>query len=85
MVSVIDKKKDGRKAITYDTGGDKPDEPPTVVEEAFEYIASCPVCMRRVFDVSDIPGDPVQVRLKCPHCRNIVKIQISKTDQIILI
>ena len=81
MVSVTDKRKDRRKPITYDTGADKPDEPLMVAEEFFEYMASCPLCRRRVFDISDIPDDPVRVRLKCPHCRNIVKIPISGIAQ----
>ena len=41
----------------------------------FEYTA-CPECSRRVFDVHGRPGSLVRIRLKCPHCRNIVYIPI---------
>ena len=48
-----------------------------VAESAFEYTASCPKCERRVFDSTDIPGNSVYVRLKCPHCKRIVNIPFS--------
>ena len=41
----------------------------------FEYTA-CPECGRRVFDVHGQPGSLISIRLKCPHCRNIVYIPI---------
>ena len=84
MVSAMENRNEGRrKPVTYDTvGKDKPDDPMVVAEESFGYMASCPVCTRRVFDVSDIASDSVRVRLKCPHCRNIVKIPISGITQI---
>lgn len=79
MLSEIDKRKNGRKPVIYNRNtGDKPDEPPSSIEDLFEYIAACPVCGKRIFDVSDIPGNPVRVRLKCPHCRKIVRIPISE-------
>ena len=36
----------------------------------------CPVCGKRVFDVTGLPDEPVRVSIKCPHCRNIVDIPI---------
>ena len=45
--------------------------------DEFSYTASCPICEKRVFDVSDLPHKPVKVRLKCPHCRKIVDIPFS--------
>ena len=79
MVSEIVQKKNARKTVIYGrSDGNKPDEPPLAVEEdSFGYMASCPVCKKRIFDVSDTTGTSVHVRLKCPHCRNIVKISIS--------
>jgi len=82
MASANDKRKDGRRLIRPNTyEGDKPDDPLIVAEDSFEYMAICPVCERRVFDASDLSGNPVRVRLKCPHCRNIVKIPISAIQQ----
>ena len=34
----------------------------------------CPVCDRRVLDVSRDKAYEVVVRLRCPHCGQIVKI-----------
>ena len=82
MLSVTDKRKNERKAITYATDeGDKPD-PPAVAEEMFEFLVICPLCKRRVFDASGLSGNPVRLRLKCPHCRNIVIIPISEKPQL---
>jgi hypothetical protein len=69
-----------RKQITYkmaDSGGNMLAY--MVAESAFEYTASCPLCDRRVFDSTDIPGNNVHVRLKCPHCRKIVNIPFTST------
>jgi len=41
----------------------------------FEYTL-CPECGRRVFDVHGQPSSLICIRLKCPHCRNIVNIPI---------
>jgi hypothetical protein len=48
-----------------------------VMEDGFEYKASCPICGKRVFDLSGLPATPVRVRLKCPHCRKIVRIPFA--------
>ena len=37
----------------------------------------CPKCGGRVFDISKIPREQIQVELKCPKCRNIVTISIT--------
>jgi len=47
------------------------------LKDLFTHTASCPICRRRVFDVTNIPDIPVSVRIKCPHCRNIVGIPIA--------
>ena len=85
MVSAMDKRKNGRgRPVTYSKSGrDKPDEPFIAAEDALSYITPCPVCERRVFDVYDPPDNPTRIRLKCPHCRNIVKIPISAISKTI--
>ena len=39
-----------------------------------KYKMKCPKCEKRAFDISAISNVPVIVELKCPNCRNIVKI-----------
>jgi hypothetical protein len=51
-------------------------QPIKYVKDKFGYTASCPLCKRRVLDISTMPDDSVYVRLKCPHCRQIVKIHL---------
>ena len=58
-------------------GTQRPNAPVTVMEQAIEYIAPCPKCDRRVLDVLEPPERKAKVRLKCPHCRRIVNIQIA--------
>jgi len=78
MVSAIEKKKTGREPIVYSTKNlDKPHDPLIVAEDSFEYTAPCPMCERRVLDVDDPPERPTRVRLKCPHCRRVVRIPLS--------
>jgi phage FluMu protein Com len=38
----------------------------------------CIVCEKRVFDVYDPPAIPTRIEIKCPHCRKVVDIPISK-------
>jgi len=80
MVSAVDKRKNGKKPILYGAEvKDKPDDPLIVAEPLFEYMAACPVCEKRVLDISDPPDNhQTRIRLKCPHCRRIVKIPISE-------
>jgi predicted nucleic-acid-binding Zn-ribbon protein len=40
----------------------------------------CPKCGGRVFDISKIPREQIQVVLKCPKCRNIVAINITSSQ-----
>jgi endogenous inhibitor of DNA gyrase (YacG/DUF329 family) len=47
------------------------------MEEPLEYSVACPVCEKRVFDISDIPATPIRVRLKCPHCHKIVQVPVK--------
>lgn len=39
----------------------------------------CPNCGKRVFDASGIHPveQPVEISLKCPHCRRIVEVPIA--------
>jgi len=51
-----------------------------LADDVFKYTASCPVCCKRVFDISDLIGVHVRVRLKCPHCRKIVEIPLASAE-----
>jgi len=73
-------KKQMRKQIIYDTSDSDEITTSVVAEPAFEYTAPCPKCDRRVFDSTGITGNPVFVRLKCPHCRKIVSIPLSSSQ-----
>ena len=82
MINAKDSRKRGYKPVLY--GADDEDKAfggQVLAEDTFKYMASCPICERRVFDVSNLPGDAVRVRLKCPHCRNIVRIPISAMQE----
>ncbi len=37
---------------------------------------SCPRCQKRAFDVTGNAGQPVSIQLKCPHCKNIVTVEL---------
>ena len=76
MTSRVREKAPGKKQIVYGIA-DGENAVYAVAESAFEYTASCPMCNRRVFDTTNIPGNLIYVRLKCPHCRNIVNIPFS--------
>jgi len=45
-------------------------------DDEFEYKIACPVCDKRVFDLTDFPTDNVSLRMKCPHCRKIIHVPI---------
>ncbi|MDO5649996.1 MAG: hypothetical protein Q4G11_05265 [Gallicola sp.] len=34
----------------------------------------CTCCGKRAFDISELPKQSLEVDLKCPHCKNIVRI-----------
>lgn len=36
----------------------------------------CPRCQKRAFDVTGEAGQPVAIQLKCPHCKNIVTVEL---------
>ncbi len=40
----------------------------------------CPVCRKRAFDASRVGNAerPLEISLKCPHCRNIVRVPIAE-------
>ena len=37
---------------------------------------SCPRCQKRAFDVIGNAGQPMSIQLKCPHCKNIVTVDL---------
>jgi endogenous inhibitor of DNA gyrase (YacG/DUF329 family) len=34
----------------------------------------CPICSKRVFDISKIPKEQIIIELKCPQCGKLVKV-----------
>jgi len=34
----------------------------------------CPFCGRRVFDVTKLKKEEIQIEMKCPKCKNLIKI-----------
>lgn len=42
----------------------------------------CPKCGGRIFDISKIPKERIDVALKCPRCHNIVTIACSSDNTI---
>ena len=46
------------------------------VMDAFNYSAPCPLCSKRVLDITDPAPRPLTIRLKCPHCHRIIQIPI---------
>ena len=39
---------------------------------------TCPVCNKRICDVTKEPNEKVEVELKCPKCKHIVKVMCGK-------
>ena len=37
---------------------------------------SCPRCQKRAFDVIGNAGQSMSIQLKCPHCKNIVTVDL---------
>lgn len=40
----------------------------------------CPCCGKRACDISDIPKEKIYIEMKCPQCRNIVRIWCDKAS-----
>ncbi|MFP3153392.1 hypothetical protein LQZ18_02990 [Lachnospiraceae bacterium ZAX-1] len=38
----------------------------------------CPVCGKRVFDISKLPREPIIVATKCPQCKNFVDVPCTQ-------
>lgn len=36
---------------------------------------NCPICKKRALDICSSPKGEIWIELKCPHCRNIVKVR----------
>ena len=39
------------------------------------YQIKCPVCKRRICDISTTTNERVAIEMKCPHCWRIVRIE----------
>lgn len=48
------------------------------VSKAAARSMSCPRCNKRAFDVTGSAGKPVAIQLKCPHCKNIVTVELPQ-------
>jgi hypothetical protein len=64
-----------RRGVTYSFPVENP--PAAIMEEALEYSVSCPLCDRRAFDISRLPQGGLEVRLKCPHCRKLIRVPFT--------
>lgn len=73
MVIATGKSRERRKLVVYNRGiktgyaGASQRE-----EDAFKYTAPCPICEKRIFDISTLPVNRIMLRFKCPHCHNVV-------------
>lgn len=43
---------------------------------------NCPRCQKRAFDVIGSIWQPVSIELKCPHCKNIVSVELFTTKDL---
>ena len=77
MASVAERKEFSQRTVIRDkSGNDNKKEPVVIGEEPFDHMKPCPVCEKRIFDLSGSPCNVIRIRLKCPHCRKIVVIPI---------
>ena len=37
----------------------------------------CPLCGKRVFDITELPGEQVAITLKCPSCHQVVTVRCT--------
>lgn len=45
-----------------------------------KYKMKCPACHKRAFDISALSDIPLVIELKCPHCKNIVRVPCTKNN-----
>ncbi len=38
----------------------------------------CPLCGKRVFDITELPGEQVAITLKCPSCHQVVTVRCTR-------
>jgi len=65
-----------REIIKKPTQRYKP--PPAEAPPEYSVEMSCPLCGRRACDLSDYPNAPMWVGMKCPHCHNIIHLNIKR-------
>ena len=55
----------------------KPTDKKEVTEskKTMQVMKKCPICDRRIFD--KITPTSGMIEMKCPHCRNVVKINLA--------
>lgn len=42
----------------------------------------CPVCGKRIFDISDFPEKEFVISCKCPNCKEIVDVPCDKQHEL---
>lgn len=42
----------------------------------------CPKCKKRAFDITKPTLEQVKVALKCPHCHNIITVEVPEKQKI---
>ena len=45
-----------------------------------KYQMKCPTCKKRAFDISKLLDIPLVIELKCPNCKNIVRVSCTKNS-----
>lgn len=40
----------------------------------------CPNCGKRVFDISKLPKEKIEIKLKCPQCHEFVTVPCDKNS-----
>lgn len=41
----------------------------------------CPICKKRIFDISKIPKEDIQIELKCLKCFNLVLVPCNEVSE----
>ena len=69
-----DEKRKGKSSQTI-----KRYRPPPVEEPpGYSVEMACPLCGRRACDLSDYSRETLWVGMKCPHCHNIIHINVRR-------
>ena len=70
------KRKNNKMQTVYKVSQDFLNEFCADMSGELDYTVPCPSCTGRAFDFSGLPQGLFRVRLKCPHCKEIVETPI---------